>query len=167
MKSPMKYPIFDENSPNPWNEPVDHHCPVCGTDMHETGKLFFEFQGDLHLPNGDTFTGVPDQLHYETNWKLTFHGNEKDDDSPMSYIYFPFHIVENYWHNIEFAFCSVACLRAWLNRILDDFQNTLDAEVQKETNSEIARTQATAELQAYADTLWSMEKKEDKQEDEE
>ncbi len=131
----MEYPILGEDSKDN-TIPTDGKCPVCGAELSDTGFAFF-IAGAMPVDkHGNTL--VHKRLKLASYFSIGFHGNEC----------FPSHVEEGkdetYLNmdivrfckngDFEFNFCSITCMKAWLNTIFDDFAKRFREENVLEKN---------------------------------
>ena len=118
MKYPLKKKLYDS-----WN--MHPTCVECHADLTKVPrKYWFDWQGMLLGPEGGS--AISDSLHVGMMWSLGFHGDEAKDE------YMCIDIVDDSYENmIDFKFCSMACMRNWINRILDDCERKFQKKLEK------------------------------------
>lgn len=101
----------------------DKICPICGRTFEDAGFAYFD-AGAMHVhENGDSVVGKH-KAKLKSSWSFGYHYPACEHYGALVHM----DIVDGYpGDNFTFYFCSMKCLRKWLNAILDDveehFQN--------------------------------------------
>lgn len=125
----VEYPILNENSKGNIYS-ASGKCPVCGAKLADTGFAFLHAGGRPVDRNGNTL--VHKRLKLVSDFGIGFHGNEcfpSHVDEGKDETYLSMSIVSNFKSGgFEFCFCSITCMKAWLNTIFDDFAKRFKEE---------------------------------------
>ena len=106
MKYPLNKRVYDSKAPNP-------ECIVCHKDLAKSKTYWFTWEG--LLLNSEDGSEASDTLHVGMSWNIGFHGDENKNE------YMSVDLVDDNEHScIDFKFCSIQCMRIWLNNLLND-----------------------------------------------
>lgn len=109
----MKYPII-KNKQNYY--PKKPLCPVCKKRKIFETHTFVGISGGACLMDRKRKNGGPDPK-MDGFWDVYYHDHKKTSDKGFLKI-----ADDIQGGQFDFYFCSPKCLRAWLNKIVDDLE---------------------------------------------
>ena len=129
-----KYPILDKTSATR-ELPTEIVCPICGADYRDTGWMWLTAGAQQLDENGD---GVYDDrcVPLAASFDIGFHGKpmpfpaESDDQEEEEYLSLDIVQFLSY-EDFTFTFCSIECLREWINRVLSDFETLFEKKYKR------------------------------------
>lgn len=100
--------------------PMDGDCPACGVPFKITGGFAYMSGGALLIDNVSDDSCRTSKM--EAFFGIGFHGNDVDvRDSVHAQI-----VHDLLSDQFDICFCSLQCLKDWLNQLLDTLQSELD-----------------------------------------
>lgn len=103
--------------------PKDGKCPQCSRQLKDGNGIAYLSAGSLWVDdNGDSVEGISEApAHPRAFWDIGFHGSDTDCRDSVNTC-----LVEDLNSDqFDFQFCSFACMRLWLNGVIDDLENRL------------------------------------------
>jgi hypothetical protein len=102
----------------------DRICPICGRKFEDAGFAYFSAGADHARENGDSVVGKQ-RAKLVSSWNFGYHYPSFEHYGALVSM----DIVNRYpCDNFGFYFCSIGCIRKWLNAILDDVEEHLQNE---------------------------------------
>jgi len=124
-----KYPLFSKDDTILSNgfggALLNRTCPICGGNFDNTGFAYFN-AGAMHVKeNGDSVVGKQ-KARLVSSWNIGYHYPE---DCEYYGALVSMGIVSGFPNDgFVFYFCSIKCLRKWLDAVLDDVEEYLQNE---------------------------------------
>ncbi len=113
---PKQYPLLSQE--NTFLPKGTNRCPQCG-QIPSSGELPMVMNGGALQKDGpDSYSMTPPDIH--AFWDLSWHSHLENDAHAFLEV-----ACLTQGGQFEFCFCSPACLRAFFNELVDDFEQEL------------------------------------------